>query len=380
MATFPFNHSMSALPIIPTMTPELLVALQRTCQANRSERLFNVCSTDLGLSGQWGFVAVNRAFEAWIHLEQLGADVMSMGRSFDFCDRDKLDKALKNVKVLLRNRVVWQTMGLFRTMTDTQVMMDYLTFKVDNSVPRHRRNDLTSQLKNAIYKAQSHVLLEVMSNPNSWARFSSTLCVKFYQDDEMQDVVHLLCEYFTLSLQHLYPSLMAVPHIVNAALDRSPAQAVPRNDCMDKLRNLLGFPDFLEPVFQLLNQSNEASLLQIQHSVAAWARVNNDVEGSGLLSRDDGKRKFRKLDTLLREEILCTCYAFLGKDALTDFALVAQLIREQCEAKRDMPWLNMEYLLRKLQTSHAELCPAAEFILSPNCWSRTLEVLRRTSD
>ena len=380
MATFPFNPSMSALPIIPTMTPELLVALQRTCQANRSERLFNVCSTDLGLSGQWGFAAVNRAFEAWIHLEQLGADVMSMGRSFDFCDRDKLDKALKDVKVLLRNRVVWQTMGLFRTMTDTQVMMDYLKFKVDNSVPRHRRNDLTSQLKNAIYKAQSHVLLEVMSNPNSWARFSSTLCVKFYQDDEMQDVVHLLCENFTLSLQHLYPSLMAVPHIVNAALDRSPAQDVPQNDCMDKLRNLLGFPDFLEPVVQLLNQSNEASLLQIQHSVAAWARLNNDVEGSGLLSRDDGKRKFRKLDTLLREEILCTCYAFLGKDALADFALVAQLIREQCEAKRDMPWLNMEYLLRKLQTSHAELCPAAEFILSPNCWSRTLEVLLRRAD
>ena len=133
-----------------TPEPMSLLTLELLTQADRSDRLYNVCSSDLLANCRWGHAAVSRALEAWVQLEQLGADVMSMGSSFDFCDGDKSDKALKDVKLLLRDRVVWQTMGLFHTMTDTQVMMDYLKFKLECTVPRRRVNDLMSQLKNAI--------------------------------------------------------------------------------------------------------------------------------------------------------------------------------------------------------------------------------------
>lgn len=40
----------------------------------------------------------------------------------------------------------------------------------------------------------------------------------------------------------------------------------------------------------------------------------------------NGTRKFGKLDSLLREEILCTCYAaFLGKDRVAECAYSANM-------------------------------------------------------
>ena len=107
-----------------------------------------------------------------------------------------------------------------------------------------------------------------------------------------------------------------------------------------------------------LKLSNKWSLVAIQHSVVAWVRLRNDVEGSGVLSCDDGARKFRKLDSLLQEEVLCTCYAFLGKDDVADFGMVDQLIREQCESKKDMPLLSSHLQKVNCAAEQKILCSA----------------------
>ena len=49
-------------------------------------------------------------------------------------------------KLLMRDRVVWQAMGRFRTILDTQVIMDYLAVIVNSDTTR------LSQLRNAYYK------------------------------------------------------------------------------------------------------------------------------------------------------------------------------------------------------------------------------------
>ena len=78
--------------------------------------------------------AVAYAGEAGMQLEQLGANVMSIGRLVGFVNnRDKLHKAFKDSKLLMRDRVVWQAMGRFRTILDTQVKMDYLTVIVSDN-------------------------------------------------------------------------------------------------------------------------------------------------------------------------------------------------------------------------------------------------------
>ena len=128
------------------LSPELSIALHRITACNKSERLLMVVREDLVKSLQAGQTAVAYAHEAWTQLEQLGADVMSIGRLVGFVDRDSLHKAFKDSKLLMRDRVVWQAMGRFRTILDTQVIMDYLAVIVNSD------NTRLSQLRNAYYK------------------------------------------------------------------------------------------------------------------------------------------------------------------------------------------------------------------------------------
>ena len=247
----------------------------------------------------------------------------------------------------------------------------------------------------ALAEVQSDVVAQVMANYYSWEKFARNVCGNF-EDDDMQVVLTNLGRLVDLSEQNFYPSLMEVPRIVNEALSKTrpesqaqlPGGTTPNIPKMTfdatslqaslaELGRVLAYPDFLDPVHEALKLSNKASLVAIQHSVAAWARLRNDVEGSGALSCDDGTRKFRKLDSLLQEEVLCTCYAcyaFLGKDGVADFGMVDQIIREQCESKQDMPLLSIEAFLTKLHTTHSHLQKAvlAELTCSENVWKRTL--------
>ena len=244
----------------------------------------------------------------------------------------------------------------------------------------------------ALPEVQSDVVAEVMANYYSWEKFARNVCGNF-EDDDMQVVLTNLGRLVDLSEQNFYPSLMEVPCIVNDALSKTrpqsqaqlpggttpnipkmPSDAMSLQASLAELGRVLAYPDFVDPVQEALRLSNKASLVAIQHSVAAWAHLRNDVEGSGVLSCDDGTRKFRKLDSLLQEEVLCTCYAFLGKDGVADFGMVDQVIREQCESKKDMPLMSIEAFLTKLHTTHSHLQKAvlAELTCSENVWKRTL--------
>ena len=238
---------------------------------------------------------------------------------------------------------------------------------------------------------QSDVVAAMMENYSSWEKYARNVCGNV-EDDDMQVVLMNLGLFVDLSAQNFYPSLMEVPFIVSDALSKTrppsqtqlpggttsgpkiPSDAVNLQESLAELGRVLAYADFVDPVHEALKLSNKSSLVAIQHSIAAWARLRNDIDGSGVLSCDDGARKFRKLDSLLQEEILLTCYAFLGKDGAADFGLVDQVIREQCEAKKDMPQLNIEALLTKLHTTHSHLQKAAltELTCSENVWKRTL--------
>ena len=241
-------------------------------------------------------------------------------------------------------------------------------------------------------QVQSDVVAEAMASYYSWEKFARNVCGNV-EDDDMQAVLMNLGRLVDLSEQNFYPSLMEVPFIVNDALSKTrpesqaqlPVGTTPNTPkltsdatalqaSLAELGRVLAYPDFVDPVHEALKLSNQASLVAIQHSVAAWARLRNDVEGSGVLSCDDGARKFRKLDSLLQEEVLCTCYAFLGKDGVAEFGMVDQVFREQCESKKDMPLLSIENCLTKLHTTHSHLQKAvlAELTCSENVWKRTL--------
>ena len=231
-----------------------------------------------------------------------------------------------------------------------------------------------------------------MANYYSWEKFARNVCGNV-EDDDMQVVLMSLGRLVDLSEQNFYPSLMEVPRMVNDALSKTrpesqaqlpggttpnipktTADATALQSSLAELGRVLAYPDFVDPVHEALKLRNKCSLVAIQHSVAASARLRNDVEGSGVLSCDDGTRKFRKLDSLLQEEVLCTCYAFLGKDGVADFGMVDQVVREQCESKKDMPLLSIEAFLTKLHTTHSHLQKAVltDLTCSENVWKRTL--------
>ncbi|CAE7948659.1 unnamed protein product [Symbiodinium sp. KB8] len=81
---------------------------------------------------------------------------MSIGKLVGFVDTDRLHKAFKDSKLLMRDRVVWQAMSRFRTMLDTQDIMDYLALIVNSD------NTRLSQLRNV----QSVVVAGMMENYN----------------------------------------------------------------------------------------------------------------------------------------------------------------------------------------------------------------------
>ena len=84
---------------------------------------------------------------------QLEKGVTSMGMLVDFIDIEKMKAAVKQTKLLMRDRTIWKAMGRFRTFLDMQVIHDYLFDFVNSD------NTRTSQLRNASYKERDSGLL-----------------------------------------------------------------------------------------------------------------------------------------------------------------------------------------------------------------------------
>ena len=103
-------------------------------------RVTACCSQKPGFSGLAGFAgvrsllleslqasnsSVRHAHQAWTQLEMLGVDVMSIAGAVDLVDKDALHNRFKDAKLMIRDSLVWQAVGRFRTALDVQMIMDF---------------------------------------------------------------------------------------------------------------------------------------------------------------------------------------------------------------------------------------------------------------
>ena len=374
-----FTHQALIELAAMNFSPELSVALQRVTACNNGDRLLSMVRTDLLNSLQESHDAVLHAHDAWMQLEMLGTDVMSIGGVVDLHDKDSLFKAFKESKVLTRDRVVWQAIGRFRAPLDVLLTTNYLSDIVNHD------NTRTSQLRNAFYKIHSDIVLQTMSDYYSWEKFARHVWNN-QEDDDVQLVLLNLNRFMGLDMQNLYESLMQMPFIVTDAQSKgtpswtlvaaqntqTPSDAANLFESLTSLGRDLSYPDFLDPVREAIQNSMASSLKAVQYSVAAWCQLHEHATASGVLTSDDGKRKFKELDVLMRQEILCTAFGFLGTNGVADFRFVEQLLLQQVSPGdiTDIP----DFLVR-LKTTHGHLQKhfLQELICSENVWARTIK-------
>ena len=322
---------------------------------------------------------------------QLEKGVTSMGMLVDFIDIEKMKAAVKQTKLLMRDRTIWKAMGRFRTFLDMQVIHDYLFDFVNSD------NTRTSQLRNASYKerdsgllipcrvanrctcnisahsfvstalgqVQSDMVLDIMGNYHSWEKIVRNVLGNA-EDYDMQLVLMNLGR-LTIPVAE---SLLQLPGIVRETKTRRSDATITQD--FSELQRILGYDKFVDPLREAVELSNKASLLAIQHSIAAWAGLQTYFEGMKL--SDDSTRKLRKLDARLQEDVLFTCYVFLGKDSIADFGMMNHFIRQQCESHTDMLPCMIDELVTKLQTRHSGLQKQilVQLICSENVWKRVL--------
>ena len=374
------------------MDPELFIAFARLYGCARHlGRFLQSVEVDVMKSLEAGHQAVVQAVEAWVQLEQLEKDVTSMGMLVDFIDIEKMKAAVKQTKLLMRDRAIWKAMGRFRTFLDMKVIHDYLFDFVNSDTTR------TSQLRNASYKerdsgllipcrvanrstcnisarsfvstalgqVQSDMVLDIMGNYHSWEKIVRNVLGNA-EDYDMQLVLTNLGR-LTIPVAE---SLLQLPGIVRETKTRRPDATITQD--FAELQRILGYDKFVDPLREAVELSNKASLLAIQHSIAAWAGLQTYFEGMKL--SDDSTRKLRKLDARLQEDVLFTCYAYLGKDSIADFGMMNHFIRQQCESNTDMLPCMIDELVTKLQTRHSGLQKQVlvQLICSENVWKRVL--------
>ena len=142
-----------------------------------------------------------------------------------------------------------------------------------------------------------------------------------------------------------------------------PSDAVNLQESLAELGRVLAYADFVDPVHEALKLSSKSSLVAIQHSMAVESCLATMGPASSASSIPSSRK--RSFSPATRSS---------GRTGAADFGLVDQVIREQCEAKKDMPQLNIEALLTKLHTTHSHLQKAVltELTCSENVWKRTL--------
>ena len=91
-----------------------------------------------------------------MQLEFLNFEMNSVAGSCTSLSKEEMQQALEQVNLVHQDRVALQVMGHFRTAQDVAASMDYITAIVNND------NTRMSQLKNALYKVQSEMLLKVI--------------------------------------------------------------------------------------------------------------------------------------------------------------------------------------------------------------------------
>ena len=97
-------------------------------------------------------------------------------------------------------------------------------------------------------------------------------------------------------------------------------------ECLAKLGSLLERAKVLNPARDAMQKSLQASLLAVQLLVGAWALIQSEAKQSGILSGDDGARKFRALHPIGQKEIIVTTCAVFGNNGIADFSCVEQIL------------------------------------------------------
>ena len=229
-------------------------------------------------------------------------------------------------------------------------------------------------------QVQADILMVMMMDYVSWEKFVRNVCGNL-EDIDMQVVLLNMSRLVDLSQKNFYESLMEVPFIINHAVGGMPDDGTALETSLAELGRVLAYRDFVEPVKEALKRSNEASLVAIQHSVAALVVFRADAEGSGVLSCDDGTRKFRKVDNILQQELLCTVFAYLSKNAVGNFWMVAELVRPFF-LNVGLDEIESEKSLARLQTTHRDMQEMLlqELTCSKNVFTRVVSVVEKAPE
>ena len=142
---------------------------------------------------------------------------------------------------------------------------------------------------------------------------------------------------------------------------------------LEQLGRSLLYPDFLDPVREEINLSVRSSLLAVQHAVGAWSVLQNEPQASGIWRKDDGSRRFRKLENLVLKKIILSGCAYLGNGGLADFGFIEHVLRHEMSFK-GMLRVHMGNFMCSLRTRHASMQKELlqELICSEKTWARTV--------
>ena len=375
-----------SFPLIMNVAPALDLALERASACCSNKPCLDAVRKSLTDSIEASHDAVRHAHDAWDQLELLNSNMMSITGLVDLPGADDLKVAFKEAKLLTRDRVVWQTMGRFRDVLDMMLSIEYLSDIVKGNTTR------ISQLRHSYVKIHSDMLVQMMGRYDSWEAFARHLWHNS-DDSDVQLVLSQINHFNEAGLQmdSDYQSLMQLPEIVQQAMCKTKTiiySADQLNDgrngassdiaslhrSLERLGRNLSYPDFLDPVQQEINLSMRASLLAVQHAVGAWAVLQNEAQASGIWRKDDGSRKFRKLENLVLNEIILSGCAYLGNGGLADFGFLEHVLRHEISFK-GMPRVHMGNFMCSLRTRHSSMQKELlqELICSEKTWARTVK-------
>ena len=370
------------------MSPELSTALHRAAQYGlRAQDIREYLQSSIQASHH----AVLHANQAWIQLETLGVDMLSIAGAVDMLGTGDIQKAVKDAKVTTRDRVIMYAMGRFRSVLDVFSIMEYLSDLVKRS------NTPVSQLRNAFYKVQSEFVMNLICNVEVFEKFARHLCNNT-DDNDMQPVIYNLNHFGVLDFNpdQFYTSLMRWPSLVKTALLKSQSNASSSSwagsatasatsavfDSYKSLGQQLAYADFLQPVEEAMKASAEMGLWAIQHAVAAWAEFQYATQSMSSKIGGDGTRKLRELDYRLQREVAMTVFAFMGGCAVSDFSCLEHVLRFEIVTKDTLYPEDLEVLISKLQSSHCRIQKELlqELISSEDAWARTVQTVEKKSE
>ncbi|CAE7026709.1 unnamed protein product [Symbiodinium sp. CCMP2592] len=255
----------------------------------------------------------------------------------------------KEAMVIMRDRVARHAVGHARSFLNDRETMNYVAYL-------NRDNGFLSQIRNAYYKLQSDVLLGLIGNYALW----ETFCPELWQDPG--DI-----EYHTITQEILKISEPGYAGMLQLSMKAQWLFLQLRVE--DNNRVSL---DLL--VQEQIDRARFLCVSAVRNMVVALHHFRQDLEGSGILSSDEGQRKARTVQAYIMREILAIAFSCVGVRACCHFEMVYQLLQE-CVPKAPESIVHMLRKEHKLMQSNL----LKQLIMSKSVWCRTMSDLERKS-